>query len=57
MMLVEPTQRAREIGARVERFVRDVVIPFESDARRDHMIARLMIWSGICGRRLARLAC
>ncbi|HQN54316.1 MAG TPA: acyl-CoA dehydrogenase, partial [Novosphingobium sp.] len=29
-------ERAREIGERVERFVRDVVIPYESDPRRDH---------------------
>ena len=31
-----PTQRALEIGERVERFVREVVIPYESDPRRDH---------------------
>jgi acyl-CoA dehydrogenase len=30
------TQRALEIGERVERFVRDVVIPYERDPRRDH---------------------
>jgi acyl-CoA dehydrogenase len=30
------TQRALEIGANVERFVRDVVIPYEKDPRRDH---------------------
>ena len=30
------TQRALEIGANVERFVRDVVIPYEKDLRRDH---------------------
>ena len=30
------TQRALEIGARVEAFVRDVVIPYETDPRRDH---------------------
>ncbi len=30
------TQRALEIGARVEAFVRDVVIPYEADPRRDH---------------------
>lgn len=30
------TDRAREIAARVETFVRDVVIPYESDTRRDH---------------------
>ena len=28
--------RALEIGERVERFVRDVVIPYETDPRRDH---------------------
>ena len=31
-----PSQRALEIGERVERFVRDVVIPYESDPRRDN---------------------
>ncbi|WP_374529159.1 acyl-CoA dehydrogenase family protein [Novosphingobium sp.] len=31
-----PTQRALEIGERVERFVREVVIPYERDPRRDH---------------------
>lgn len=30
------TERALEIAARVEAFVRDVVIPYESDPRRDH---------------------
>jgi len=30
------TQRAIEIGERVERFVREVVIPYEQDPRRDH---------------------
>jgi len=30
------TQRAVEIGERVERFVREVVIPYERDPRRDH---------------------
>lgn len=30
------TTRALEIAARVEAFVRDVVIPYESDPRRDH---------------------
>ena len=30
------SERAREIGERVEAFVRDVVAPYESDARRDH---------------------
>ena len=30
------TDRARDIAARVETFVRDVVIPYESDIRRDH---------------------
>jgi acyl-CoA dehydrogenase len=32
-MSSEPSPRALEIGARVERFVRDVVIPFEKDPR------------------------
>jgi len=30
-----PTERGREIAARVERFVREVVIPYEHDPRRD----------------------
>lgn len=30
------SERAQDIGARVERFVREVVIPFEKDPRRDH---------------------
>lgn len=30
------SDRAREIGARVESFVREVVAPFEHDPRRDH---------------------
>ena len=30
------SSRALEIGERVERFVRDVVIPYERDPRRDH---------------------
>lgn len=30
------SDRAREIAARVEAFVRDVVVPFEKDGRRDH---------------------
>lgn len=30
------SDRARQIAARVERFVRDVVVPFEKDERRDH---------------------
>lgn len=29
-------ERIREIAVRVERFVRDVVVPFERDPRRDH---------------------
>ncbi|AIT79830.1 acyl-CoA dehydrogenase family protein [Novosphingobium pentaromativorans] len=29
------TERAQQIGARVEKFVRDVVIPYETDPRRD----------------------
>lgn len=32
--LSAPTDRAREIGARVEAFVRDVVVPYERDPRR-----------------------
>ncbi len=28
-----PTERSREIADRVERFVRDVVAPYESDPR------------------------
>lgn len=31
-----PTERAVEIGRRVEAFVREVVIPYERDERRDH---------------------
>lgn len=30
------SQRALDIGAKVEKFVRDVVIPYEKDPRRDH---------------------
>ena len=30
------SERALQIGANVERFVRDVVIPYEKDPRRDH---------------------
>lgn len=30
------TDRARDIAARVEAFVRDVIVPYESDTRRDH---------------------
>ncbi len=30
------TERARDIAARVETFVRDVVVPYERDTRRDH---------------------
>lgn len=30
------TERAREIGARVEAFVREVVVPYETDPRRAH---------------------
>ena len=29
------TERGREIAARVERFVRDVIVPYEADKRRD----------------------
>ena len=31
-----PTERAQAIAARVEAFVRDRIIPYESDPRRDH---------------------
>jgi acyl-CoA dehydrogenase len=34
--LTSPSPRALEIGARVEAFVRGVVIPYEKDPRRDH---------------------
>ncbi|HET6537755.1 MAG TPA: acyl-CoA dehydrogenase family protein [Sphingopyxis sp.] len=30
------SERARAIGERVEAFVRDIVVPYESDPRRDH---------------------
>jgi len=30
------TERARDIAARVETFVREVVVPYENDTRRDH---------------------
>lgn len=30
------SERARQIGAEVEAFVRDVVVPYEKDPRRDH---------------------
>lgn len=30
------SDRALEIGANVERFVRDIIIPYEKDPRRDH---------------------
>lgn len=36
MVASQLTQRALEIGANLERFVRDVVIPYEKDPRRDH---------------------
>lgn len=35
-MIDSPSHRATEIADRVERFVREVVIPFERDGRRDH---------------------
>lgn len=35
------TARALEIGNRVEAFVREVVVPYESDPRRDHHFAPL----------------
>ncbi len=31
-----PTSRAKEIAGKVENFVREVIVPFESDPRRDH---------------------
>jgi len=34
MTLSAPTPRAAEIGGRVEKFVRDIVIPYEKDPRR-----------------------
>jgi len=36
MSAPEISERAREIGARVEAFVRGVVVPYEKDPRRDH---------------------
>ncbi len=30
------SQRAAELGAKVEAFVREVVVPYETDPRRDH---------------------
>ena len=30
------SQRALDLGAKVEKFVRDVVVPYEKDPRRDH---------------------
>src|SRR5687767_1220301 len=33
---MNPSPRALEIGARVEAFVRGVVVPYEKDPRRDH---------------------
>ena len=35
-MTAANTERASEIASRVERFVRDVVAPYEKDPRRDH---------------------
>ncbi|WP_299310149.1 acyl-CoA dehydrogenase family protein [uncultured Croceicoccus sp.] len=34
--MIEISRRARDIGGEVERFVRDVIVPFETDGRRDH---------------------
>lgn len=34
-------ERARDIAERVESFVREVVVPYESDPRRDHHGAQL----------------
>ena len=33
LSMAGPTQRAQEIGARVEAFVRDIVVPYERDSR------------------------
>jgi hypothetical protein len=33
---LNPSSRALEIAERVEAFVRDVVVPYERDPRRDH---------------------
>jgi acyl-CoA dehydrogenase len=30
------SQRALDLGAKVEAFVREVVVPYETDPRRDH---------------------
>ncbi|PZQ20392.1 MAG: acyl-CoA dehydrogenase, partial [Sphingopyxis macrogoltabida] len=34
--MTAPSDRAAAIGERVEAFVRDVVVPYEADPRRDH---------------------
>lgn len=34
--MIEISRRAQDIGEKVERFVREVIIPFETDNRRDH---------------------
>lgn len=47
---------ALEIADRVERFVREEVIPYESDPRRDDHGAPLTRWSWKCARRPARRA-
>lgn len=36
MNMQQVSQRALDIGARVESFVREVVVPYEKDLRRDH---------------------
>jgi acyl-CoA dehydrogenase len=50
------TQRAAEIAARVEAFVRARIIPYESDPRRDHhgapldeLVMKCAIWRGTPG--------
>ena len=34
--MIEVSQRARDIGDRVEDFVRSKIAPYEHDPRRDH---------------------
>ena len=34
--MIEISRRARDVGAKVEAFVRDIVAPYEQDPRRDH---------------------
>ena len=51
------SSRADEIAARVEAFVRETVVPYEKDPRRDQPRRRPTSWSTKCGRRRARPAC